>query len=435
MIASAGASLARLKALVRFPNAIAGHVDRVEGGNTIVGWAANLSAPGQRVVVECVRNGRVLTTAVANEPREDVRQAGFGDGLCGFRVTPPIDLLTDADNPTVRLRVQDTRQYLGPSAIRLQTDVFLWLVAADIVNNCNLRCPFCLYDYSSVTKTQVMSEETFRKLVRLLPAVPAGQFYISCLHEPTLHPRLNDLLAMIPEDQRHKVFFTTNLARPMKVADFEAWARSGLHHINISLDTLDPTRFAYLRKFGRFEVFKSNLDLLAETFRRMPGAPKLRYITMAFKSNFDEIPDVVNVSRERWLSSENEIRYTFNVAHVTDDFRKREYLFKDDWDTLTQRLEDTGAPYLISYPPQDAYEETIKPAQNFFESREQADDQTRATFTRPMGLRVASDGTVLIVDAEDALRINLNSLEDPLHFFRSLLRQSRPRPDGATMSV
>lgn len=429
--------MARLKALAHLPNAIIGHVDRVEGGNTVVGWVADLSAPERRLVVECVHDGRVLATAVADEPREDVRQAGLGDGRSGFRVTPPADALIDGDGeqgPTVRVRVQGTRQYLGPSAVRLQTHEFLWMVAADIVNNCNLRCPFCLYDYSSVTKTHVMAEATFRKLAMLARAVPAGQFYISCLHEPTLHPRLNDFLGMIPEDVRHKVFFTTNLARPLKAADFEVWARSGLGHINVSLDTLNPERFAYLRKFGRFDVFKANLDLLAETFRRTPGAPRLRYITMAFKSNVDEIADVVRISRERWLSSEHEIRYTFNVAHITDEFRQREYLFKEDWEGLTRRLHDTGAPFTISYPPADGYEEIIKPAQNFFEDRERADDQTRLTFTRPMGLRVASDGTVLIVDAEEALRVNLNSLEDPVHFFRSLLRQARPRSDGTVLS-
>ncbi len=244
------------------------------------------------------------------------------------------------------------------------------------------------------------------------------------------------MLAMMPEDVRGKVFFTTNLARPLKEADFEAWARSGLHHINVSLDTLVPERFAVLRKFGRFDVFAANLDRMAAVFRRTPGAPALRYITMAFKSNLDEIPEIVTVSRDRWLSTENTIRYTFNVAHITDEFRRREYLAPEDWASLTQQLEATGAPFVISHPPADGYEATIKPSQNFFEDRsEAADDQTRVTLTRPMGLRVASDGTVLVVDAERALRVNLNSLEDPVHFFLSLQRQTQPRADAAPAAI
>jgi MoaA/NifB/PqqE/SkfB family radical SAM enzyme len=315
--------------------------------------------------------------------------------------------------------------------VRLERDLFLWLVAADVVDNCNLRCPFCLYDYSGVTKTHLMSEATFAKLASLARAVPAGQFFLSCLHEPTLHPRLNGLLSLLPTEARHKVFFTTNLARPLKKSDFEAWAHSGLHHINVSLDTLVPERFAVLRKFGRFEVFTANLDLLAETFGRVSGAPALRYITMAFQSNLAEIPELLRTARDRWLSSGHEVRYTFNVSHITDEFRRREYLFPSDWAALTQRLDDSGIAYSIASPPTDGYEETIKPSQNFFEDRAvHADDQSRLTFTRPMGLRVASDGTVLVADAERALRVNLNSLEDPVHFFRALHRQATPRPDG-----
>jgi MoaA/NifB/PqqE/SkfB family radical SAM enzyme len=422
--------LTRLNALAGRSRAVTGYIDRVEGAHTIVGWAADLSAPGRRLVVECLHGDRVLATATADQPRDDVRQAGFGDGFCGFRLTPDWDPSREDTDLVVRVRVQGTHHVIGDD-VRLDRDVFLWLVAADIVDNCNLRCPFCLYDYSTVTKTHLMTEATFAKLASLARAVREGQFYISCLHEPTLHPRLNALLTLLPEDARHKVFFTTNLARPLKDADFEAWAHSGLHHINVSLDTLVPDRFATLRKFGRFDVFTANLDRLAATFGRVPGAPALRYITMAFQSNLDEIPEILRVARDRWLSSGHEIRYTFNVAHITDEFRRREYLFPSDWATLTQRLHDTGVPFAIAPPPEGGYEETIKPSQNFFEDRpEQGDDQSRAAFTRPMGLRVASDGTVLVVDAERALRVNLNSLEDPVHFFRSLQRQARPRPDG-----
>ena len=34
---------------------------------------------------------------------------------------------------------------------------------------------------------------------------------------------------------------------------------------------------------------------------------------MAFKSNLDEIPTLVERCHRRWLSYENEIRYTYNV--------------------------------------------------------------------------------------------------------------------------
>lgn len=153
---------------------------------------------------------------------------------------------------------------------------------------------------------------------------------------------------------------------------------------------------------------------------------------MAFKSNLDEIVDVVRVSRERWGGTANDIRYTFNVAHIADDFRRREYLDRSDWDLLTSRLSTCGYPVAIAYPPNEGYE-TLLEAPSFFQARDRTDLPRRVTFTRPMGLRAGADGTVLVSDAEDALRVNINSLDDPVHFFRSLLRHAQPRSDGAVL--
>jgi hypothetical protein len=425
-------SLHRLKALARLRSGVVGHVDRIENGDTLIGWAADPSVSDRRLVVECVHEGRVVATALANQPREDLKGVGLGDGAYGFKLTPPPFVDAQGATVSVEVRVQGTRRYLQPRPLELRTDVFLWFVAADIVNNCNLRCPFCLVDYSGVTKTQLMNEETFRRLVRIAPAVLDGGFYLSCLHEPTLHPKLNQFLGLIPEASRRKMFFTTNLARPLKAADFEVWARSGLHHINVSFDSMDSERFARLRKFGRYEVFQANLDLMAQVFAKAPNPPPLRYITMAFASNFEEIPEIVKTTRDRWRSSENEIRYTFNVAHITDEFRQHEYLHKADWTVLTDRLNAIGHPVVISYPPEQGYEEMTLPAQNFFDAP--TGPRTRVNITKPLGLRIAPDGTAVISDAEHALRVDINSLEDPVHFFRSLLHQARPRPDGQTVT-
>jgi hypothetical protein len=421
-------SLQRLKSLATGRAGVVGHVDTVENGDTLNGWAADRGTPDRRLMVECVYQDRVIATARADQPRQDVKDAGFGDGTYGFKLTlPPFGDALGGSVP-VEVRVQGTRRYLQPRPIAVRTEVFLWFVAADIVNNCNLRCPFCLVDYSGVTKTQLMGEETFKKLIQLAPNVLDGSFYLSCLHEPTLHPKLNQFLQLIPAGSRRKMFFTTNLARPLKTADFEAWAHSGLHHINVSFDSMDPERFARLRKFGRYEVFQANLDLMVEVFNKAPNPPPLRFITMAFASNFEEIPTLVKTTRERWRSSENEIRYTFNVAHITDDFRAQEYLRQEDWAVLTERLNALGQPLQISYPPKEGYEETILPAQNFRDAPQ--GPRTRLTMTKPLGLRVSPDGTVLISDAEDAMRIDINSLDDPAHFFRSLLHQAKPREDG-----
>src|SRR5258708_13302414 len=87
--------------------------------------------------------------------------------------------------------------YQGKAQFVVETPPLFSYIAADIVNNCNLRCPFCVVDYSDVTKTEIMSDQTFTRMLGMLRSVPTPGFWLSCLHEPTLHPRLNHFLEMV----------------------------------------------------------------------------------------------------------------------------------------------------------------------------------------------------------------------------------------------
>jgi uncharacterized Fe-S cluster-containing radical SAM superfamily enzyme len=263
-----------------------------------------------------------------------------------------------------------------------------------------------------------MTVDTFRKILDLVDCVADEGLWLSCLHEPTLHPKLNDFLAEIPAPARKKAWFTTNLTRPLGEEFFTTWAQSGLHHINVSLDSLNPELFAVLRKFGRFEVFSQNLDRMTEVFRRYPEAPKLRFITMAFRSNLDEIPKIIHHSHERWLSSENEIRYTLNFQHIADSFRKEHYLRKTDWPSLTEKLSKLPHNYTIVYPP-DGYEELILPSYNF-EALTPAGPQSGRRLKRPLGLRARPDGRIIIVDNGAQYGVDIRTLADPVQFFQSL---------------
>ena len=228
--------------------------------------------------------------------------------------------------------------YRDQKIFRIAPPPLISYVAADLVNNCNLRCPFCLVDYSGVTHTETMTEDTFRRILGLLSALPVQGLWLSCLHEPTLHPRLDDFIEMIPVEHRNKAWFTTNLARPLPDETFRRWARSGLHHINVSLDTLDEALYSVLRRFGRYRVFQGNLDRMAAVFASERAAPSLRFITVVFRSNLGEIERIVEHSVQRWLSSENELRYTINASHIEDAFRQEHHLRREDWPVLTERV-------------------------------------------------------------------------------------------------
>jgi sulfatase maturation enzyme AslB (radical SAM superfamily) len=408
------ASFASRKPVVRC------HIDAV-WNNRVLGWAVDLNDPDKFVTVDVYSGDQLVGSAIADQFREDLLEAGLGHGRHAFSCELP-----SVDRPTtipvrVRARGSDNFFNMGESEVfeaQLHPPPFIKYIAADIVNNCNLRCPFCLVDYSQVDHTELMPVETFQKILSLVDRTGDEGFWMSCLHEPTMHPKLNDFLALIPSDNRRKTWFTTNLTRPLTEEFFTVWAQSGIHHINVSLDSLNPELFAVLRKFGRFEVFQRNLDLMTDVFRRQANPPKLRFITMAFKSNLEEIPTIVQHSNERWLSSENEIRYTLNFEHIADSFRQEHYLLKTDWPILTEKLAALPYNYAIVYPP-EKYEELIVPSSNL-DSPRPALTLADPRFQRPLCLRARPNGSILVVGHEGEFSIDVRSLPDPAAFFENL---------------
>ena len=66
------------------------------------------------------------------------------------------------------------------------------MIFNDITSNCNLRCVFCVNDFSNIKGNILMTEKVFDKVMALLPLVPDGSFFLSCLFEPTMHPDFID---------------------------------------------------------------------------------------------------------------------------------------------------------------------------------------------------------------------------------------------------
>jgi len=303
-------------------------------------------------------------------------------------------------------------------------------IAADIVNNCNLRCPFCLVDYGQVKNTNLMSEETFKALIRLAPAVPTAGFWLSCLHEPTLHPKLGEFIQLIPQDQRHKFWFTTNLTRPLPDELITTIAQSGLHHINVSYDSFDEEVFAMLRKHGRLKMFRQNLDRVLTAFAQERNPPFIRYITMAYRSNMAEIPDMVTWMNESGRALEVEIRYTFNTANIAEEFRREQFLEKDEWLALKARLD--ALPYKnvsLTMPPDDYNREDPYVPANWFETVPPTPPPHKA-FKRPMRVRVRPDGRIHLSGSENVFAVKVGELRNPIAFFESITSEyEAPPPD------
>ena len=410
-----------------------GYVDE-RSTHHVAGWVRDLSDAGVRVAFEVVDDHptgeRILARGIADQFSEILPKVGVGNGTYALTVMfePPVTASV-RDRLFVRVAGHAHRLELAPE-LRTEFTPIAHL-AMDIVNNCNLRCPFCVYDYSGTRDTQIMSDETFEQALRLIPFIRDANFWLSCLHEATLHPRLTQFIERVPAEYRRKVFYTTNLAKPMPETFFDFIANSGLHHINVSLESQDPALYERMRKGARHRIFVANWDKLLASFRAARRPPKLYYNIMAYRSNLAELPGLVETLRRDKLADYVEVRHTFDFVHIPDEFRKSEFLDTADWAALQELLSIYPASEVLLIPPPGGVAYLSPEA---FESAQIAPAPPPAPkprIRRPINLGMSWDGTLRAYGEEpqppgwppivtDFVTTNINYLSDPVRFVLAL---------------
>jgi molybdenum cofactor biosynthesis enzyme MoaA len=393
-----------------------GYVDEISPHH-IAGWLTGPGAPRYEAVLP---NGEILARGEASQFKFGPSHAGQGNH--GFFQRFP-RTLTDAERQAVTVRAPDgTTLIHSPDLVTEYRPVML--NAMDIVDNCNLRCPFCIYDYSNTNATHMMDEATIEAVLRFLPYTLDANFWFSCLHEPTLHPQFVDFLDRVPRDLRRKVFFTTNLAKRMKPEYFKFLADGGFGNVNISVESLDPAIYERMRKGARHRIFVENWDRLIDAFAEGAAPPFLRYIVMVYKSNLNEIPALVDHLLNRRRADQIQLRFTFDMPHIPAEFRSAEYVDQADWDWL--------ARHVAKYPANKV--KVIRSPADDAASSASAND----TQAKPAGIvlpgryefQTSWDGTIKVkrlwaipfdTSGEPPIReINARDIADPLAFFDSL---------------
>lgn len=119
-----------------------------------------------------------------------------------------------------------------------------------VTDRCNLRCRYCMPEdgVQFIPHSQILSFEEIRKVVEV--AVPLGIDKIRLTGgEPLVRKDIVELVRLIASVPGVKdIAMTTN---GLLLYDFAApLAKAGLHRINVSLDTMDPEKFASVTRGG-----------------------------------------------------------------------------------------------------------------------------------------------------------------------------------------
>jgi len=333
-----------------------GYVDE-RSNRHVAGWVRDLRDATARLPIEVVLPGspeEILADGVAADFSPALARLDIGDAHYAFNVlfSRP---LSEAERDRLVVRLAGSGRTIDmPRAVKAAFEPISH-VALDIVDNCNLRCPFCVFDHAPVHRTNRMDAAVFRSALRLLPYVTDGNFWLSCLHEPTLHPGLLGLIEMVPAVWRRRLMFTTNLAKRLPAETFAAIADSGMFKLNVSLESLQPDIYERMRKGARHPIFMANWDALLAALAAGRAPPRLRYNVMAYRSNRDEIPRLVRTLIEERLAWQVEIRATFDEPHIPEAFRAAEYLDAADWRWLRRTLAGWPADRVMLLAPRDEH--------------------------------------------------------------------------------
>ncbi len=173
----------------------------------------------------------------------------------------------------------------------------IYYLRISVTDRCNLRCVYCLPERGVrwLPRDEILSFEEVRAVVGVAARLGISHVRITG-GEPLVRrdlPQLISMLAEIPD--LADLALTTNgilLAQHAR-----ALARAGLKRINISLDTLDATRFREVTRFGSISDVFAGLDAALEA-----GLEPLKLNVVVVRGvNDDEIPTLAKLSTERPL--------------------------------------------------------------------------------------------------------------------------------------
>jgi GTP 3',8-cyclase len=229
---------------------------------------------------------------------------------------------------------------------------------------CSLRCTYCMpaEGLDWLTKAQRLTDEEFIRLAALFVGLGIRSVRLTG-GEPLVHPTLPDVVARLAAlDPRPEISLTTNgvtlgrFAGPLVAA--------GLDRINVSVDTLDPVRFAELTR----------RDRLAEVLNGVAaaGAAGLSPIkinsVLVRGSNLDEAPALLSWA----LRSGYHLRFIEHMPLDADHTWSR-----DDMVTADEILDIIGARFAVV--PHG--ERTSAPAEEF----DVVDGPDRTAWATPVG--------------------------------------------------
>jgi cyclic pyranopterin phosphate synthase len=116
-----------------------------------------------------------------------------------------------------------------------------------ITDRCNFRCVYCMEpDARFMPESELLSVEEMIRLAGVCVSLGVHKIRLTG-GEPTVHPRLTEIIAGVAALGDIDLAITTNGAL-VDEERLHAWKAAGLRRVTISIDGVDPARFAAITR-------------------------------------------------------------------------------------------------------------------------------------------------------------------------------------------
>jgi GTP 3',8-cyclase len=169
-----------------------------------------------------------------------------------------------------------------------------------VTDRCNFRCTYCMPrdvfgpDYQFLGRAELLTYEEIARLVRVFARLGVSKVRLTG-GEPLLRRQIERLVAMVAEvDGITDIAMTTNGS--LLTAKAPALRDAGLSRVTVSLDSLDPARFAAISdtKIPLARV----LDGIAAAVDAGLGPIKINAVVKRGVNDGDDIVDLAGFGRE-----------------------------------------------------------------------------------------------------------------------------------------
>ena len=128
-----------------------------------------------------------------------------------------------------------------------------------LTDKCNLRCVYCMpEDMTFRPRQELLQDDEIQRLVEIFARLGFKKFRLTG-GEPTVRANLIEIVNGISSTSGVKtVAMTTNGLLLDRLA--EPLAQAGLSRVNVSIDTLDPTKFKTVTRWGEVEEVWAGIE-------------------------------------------------------------------------------------------------------------------------------------------------------------------------------